>query len=61
MGLQEMVSKAGVAMAVAAFGVTTALSLSVGVDPLYTVLRAIAASLAVLWAARWTAGILNLS
>ena len=48
-------------MAVAAFGVTTALSLSVGVEPLYTVLRAILASLAVLWAARWTAGILNLS
>jgi len=41
-----------------AFGLTGALSLRAGVEPLYAVVRSIAAFLAVVWLARWSAAVL---
>ena len=59
MSLGSLLSRASLLVALAAFGVTGALSLRARVEPLYLVLRSIAAFLGVLWLARCGAGVLD--
>ena len=59
MKLSNLVSGATLAVGVAAFGLTGALSLRAGVEPLYAVARAIAAFVAVIWVARAVANALD--
>jgi len=57
--LSNLVSGATLAVGVVAFGLTGALSLRAGVEPLYAVGRGIAAFVAVIWTARAAANALD--
>lgn len=57
--MDRVVPGVTLAAAVAAFGLAAGLSLRVGVEPLYAVLRGIAGFAAVLWIARLSAGALT--
>lgn len=55
MKLHDVISGVTLAVGVGAFGLTEALSLRAGVEPLYAVIRAIVVFTAVIWLARWSA------
>ena len=59
MKLSNVVSGLTLAVSVGAFGLTGALSLRAGVQPLYAVIRGIAAFIAVIWLARTAASALD--
>ena len=59
MKISDLVSGAALAVGVTAFGLTGALSLRAGVEPLYAVARGIAAFVAVVWVARAAANALD--
>jgi hypothetical protein len=59
MKLSNIVSGATLAVGVGAFGLTEALSLRAGVEPLYAVARAIVAFMVVVCLARWSANALD--
>lgn len=54
-----VLSGVSLGIAISACGLAGALSLRAGVEPLYAVIRGIAAFGAVLFAARWSAGVLD--
>jgi hypothetical protein len=58
MKMSNVVSGVTLGVGVGAFGCTGALSLRAGVEPFYAVVRSIIAFMAVIWLARWTAGLL---
>jgi len=60
MKLSSLVSGVTLGVSVGAFGLTGALSLRAGVEPLYAVIRAIIAFVAVIWLARAAANALDL-
>ena len=59
MKISDLVSGVSLAVGVTAFGLTGALSLRAGVEPLYAVARGIAAFVAVIWVARAAANALD--
>jgi hypothetical protein len=59
MKLRDVISGVTLVVGVGAFGLTEALSLRAGVEPLYAVIRAIVAFTAVVWLARWSANALD--
>jgi hypothetical protein len=59
MKLSNVVSGITLVVGVGAFGITEALSLRAGVEPLYAVIRAIIAFTAIVWLARWSANALG--
>jgi len=59
MTVGTVVSGAALVVALIAFALTGALSLRARVEPLWAMVRAIVAFLAVLWIARWSAGVLD--
>lgn len=59
MSFGDFIARASVFAGLAAFALTGALSVRAQVEPLYVVLRSIAAFLGVMWLARWGGGVLE--
>ena len=59
MQVSEVLSRVALGVATGAFGLAGALSLRAEVEPLYAVVRGIIAFAAVLWLARFSAGLLD--
>jgi len=59
MSFGEFIERGSVFAGLAAFALAGALSMRAQVEPLYVVLRSIAAFLGVMWLARWSGGVVE--